>query len=150
MKKIILGMLLFIGLTSYSQTTMLEYNYMTSGYIIQVKSGQDINKGYRVESIGKYLVDFAVNASKRAKRISEFYSVYNENSARPTEPIGTLIKMYRSDVVNDTYYFMPNKYAQADVLSRAVEDYTKTFKGDEVIVNYTWNMMRMISSLTTK
>lgn len=150
MKKIIFALAFVTTLSAFGQTTMQEYNYMTTGYTLQVKSGQDINKGYRVESIGKFSVDFPTTGKLTAKRISNFYSVYNENSARPMEPIGTLVKMNRSDVVNDTYFFMPNKYTASDVFNKAMEDYTKVFKGDEIIVNYTWNMMRMVSSLNTK
>lgn len=148
MKRIILAMAFIATLSAFGQTTMQEYNYMTTGYQLQVKSGQDINKGYRVERIGKFAVDLSV--TPKAQRISEFFTVYSENSAKPLEPIGTLVKMYKTSVANDVYFFMPNRYSSSEVFAKAIDDYTKTFKGDEVIVNYTWNMMRMISVLTTK
>ena len=150
MKKFILTISFFTTLTAFSQTTIQEYNYMTTGYQLQAKTGQDINKGYKVESIGKFAVNFTNSGKSTANRFSEFFSVYNENSKMPLVPIGTLVKMYRTDVVNDVYFFMPNKYANAEVLQKAMDDYTKIFKGEEIIVNYTWNMMRMISTLTTK
>jgi len=150
MKKIILAITFITTFSIFGQTTMQEYNYMTTGYQIQVKSGQDINKGYRVESMGKYSVGFTNSSKINANRSSEFFTVYSENSKKTAEPIGTLIKMYRSDIVNDVYFFMPNKYSTSEVFQKAMDDFTKIFKGDEIIVNYSWNMMRMISVLTTK
>jgi len=150
MKKIILAIAFFATLSGFSQTTMQEYNYMTTGYQMQVKSGQDINKGYRVESIGKFAVGFVNSSKANANRLSEFFKIYNENSSSPLIPIGVLVKMYRSDMVNESYFFMPNSYSTSEIFNKAFEDYLKIFKTDEVSANYTWNMMRMISSLTTK
>lgn len=56
MKKIILSLLLLASISSYCQdkpngTTLEEYNYMTKGYQIQISSGLDVKKGYRIEDL---------------------------------------------------------------------------------------------------
>jgi hypothetical protein len=57
MKKIILGLLLCASVSLFSQvkndvpTSVEEYNYMTKGYKIQLSSGLDVKKGYKVENI---------------------------------------------------------------------------------------------------
>jgi len=37
-------------------TTLEEYNYLTKGYHIQVESGLDMKKGYRLDSLGSYVI----------------------------------------------------------------------------------------------
>ena len=157
MKKIILAIAFIGALSAYSQTTLEEYNYMTSGFLIQLRTGQDFNKGYRMERLGKFAVEIPV--ASKGQRVSEFYAVYNENSTMPTEPIGTLLKMYRTDSfnehLNNAYFFMPNKYSSSDVLTKAYDTYIKLFKSTTLsstqpTQDYTWNMIRMISNLNTK
>lgn len=42
--------------TPTGQTTLEEYNYLTKGYHIQVESGLDMKKGYRLDSLGSYII----------------------------------------------------------------------------------------------
>jgi hypothetical protein len=37
-----------------SPTTLEEYNYLTKGYHIQITSGLDMKKGYRLDTLGAY------------------------------------------------------------------------------------------------
>ncbi|TRW98504.1 hypothetical protein [Flavobacterium gawalongense] len=74
MKKITLLLLMF-SVFSYAQdkpfgTTLDEYNYMTKGYKIQVSSGLDVKKGYRVDDVTSYatpLYDFNFKSLVREK-----------------------------------------------------------------------------------
>lgn len=74
MKKITLLLIMFSSF-SYAQdkpngTTLEEYNYMTKGYKIQISSGLDVKKGYRIDDVTSYataLYDFNFKSLVREK-----------------------------------------------------------------------------------
>lgn len=74
MKKITLLLIMFSAF-SYAQdkpngTTLEEYNYMTKGYKIQISSGLDVKKGYRIDDVTNYatsLYDFNFKSLVREK-----------------------------------------------------------------------------------
>jgi hypothetical protein len=74
MKKITLLFIMFT-VFAYSQdkpngTTLEEYNYMTKGYKIQLSSGLDVKKGYRIDDVTSYptaLYDFKFQSFVREK-----------------------------------------------------------------------------------
>lgn len=81
MKKLLLFLLVFnyvFGQTENSITTIDEYNYLTQGYKIQLETGGDFKKGYKLEQFEKVTVsNFEITYSfmieeetKKAKAIS--------------------------------------------------------------------------------
>ncbi|WP_395048379.1 hypothetical protein [Flavobacterium sp.] len=49
MKKITLLLFMFVSLCSYSQTTQIEYNYLTKGLKDAVEKGLDLKQGYDLQ-----------------------------------------------------------------------------------------------------
>jgi hypothetical protein len=74
MKKITL-LLIMLTAFCYAQdkpdgTTLEEYNYMTKGYKIQISSGLDVKRGYRIDDVTNYptpLYDFKFKSLVREK-----------------------------------------------------------------------------------
>lgn len=151
MKKITLLLLLIIGTASFAQVSVQEYNYLTSGFVIQISTGQDLNKGYRLDKLGKFSVGFTNEKKVDTKRTSEFFSVYNEGNSNPTNPIGLMVKMYREDNDKFTYFFMPGKGSSIDIYTKAIENYNaNVFTSNEPQQQHSWNYLMMIASLISK
>lgn len=82
MKQImILAMMAICGALS-GQTTMEEYNYVTKGYKIQIESGLDMKKGYRLEDVSEHSVTFT-EKDKIFKRVTTFKGLYREGEKSP-------------------------------------------------------------------
>lgn len=64
------------------QTTIEEYNYVTKGYKIQLESGLDMKKGYRVEYLNEHTVTFT-EKDKKIERKTTFYGLYRNLEKSP-------------------------------------------------------------------
>ncbi len=66
--------------TSNAQTTMEEYNYITTGYRLQVEGGLDMKKGYRFVDL---ISNQTTSASTGAERTVEFKALYRQGEPKP-------------------------------------------------------------------
>ena len=104
MKKLILFALLMVSLTTFSQTTLEEYNYITKGYKIQLESGLDMKKGY---SLSK------VNTAKQDDRNITIYSVFKETEAG-TKLTAYMLEYERKGKLKE-YYCIPHPSSEANI-----------------------------------
>ena len=66
--------------SSYSQTTLEEYNYVTKGYKVQIESGLDMKKGYRFEDIHTIHIQY----SDGIERETQFKALFKEEQKLPS------------------------------------------------------------------
>ena len=72
-------MFMVSGFAAYSQTTLMEYNYVTKGYRVQIESGLDMKKGYRFEDIHSIHIEY----SDGVVRDTEFKALYRDSVRTP-------------------------------------------------------------------
>jgi hypothetical protein len=105
MKKLILFALLMVSLTTFSQTTLEEYNYITKGYKIQLESGLDMKKGY---SLSK------VNTAKQDDRNITIYSVFKETQEAGTKLVAYMLE-YEKKGKPKEYYCIPHPSSETNI-----------------------------------
>jgi len=74
--------IIFIYNILLAQTSQEEYNYLTKGYKIQIESGLDMKKGYRLEDL---IVSSTLTPSLFVKvfRNCQFKALYRQNEQKP-------------------------------------------------------------------
>ena len=93
MQKLLISILLMVSLTTFSQTTLEEYNYVTKGYKIQQESGLDIKKGYSMVEIDENhstdrkatLYKFNKLGTTKEKARTVAYMIEYEKKGKPKE-----------------------------------------------------------------
>ena len=106
MKKVLVFILSMVSLTTFSQTTLEEYNYVTKGYKIQQESGLDIKKGYSMVKIDEnystdrratlYKFNKLVTTKEKARTVA--YMIEYEKKGKPKE-----------------YYCVPHKDSDGEI-----------------------------------
>ncbi|AEE53763.1 hypothetical protein [Haliscomenobacter hydrossis] len=99
MKQIMILVMVMAFGAVYSQTTVEEYNYVTKGYKIQVESGLDMKKGYRLVDLCESSAEGG-SALLNRKATMTFKGLYKELDKSPCAVMviyhetGFLDKMY--------------------------------------------------------
>ena len=84
-------------------TTMVEYNYLTKGYKIQIETGLDMKKGYVLKDIGNHVWD---------NRSTEIKALYRDTEIAPC----AILLIYSSPLWNTKVFIcVPNYYADYTV-----------------------------------
>lgn len=91
-------------------TTMVEYNYLTKGYKIQMESGLDMKKGYVLKDIGYHVGD---------NRTTEIKALYRDTEIAPC----AILLVYTNTQWNTkVFYCVPNYYANYTVQQAYTKD----------------------------
>ncbi len=105
-----------LGLTTgHAQTTMEEYNYITTGYAIQVGGGLDMKKGYRLEDV---LSHVTTSASTGIVRKVEFKALFRDKEPKPCALMCILSNS--SDNMKQ-YLCIPSSSSDQDIWQRALK-----------------------------
>jgi hypothetical protein len=135
-------LLIFISSSSsYAQTTEEEYNYLTKGYKIQIESGLDMKKGYRLEPLGEW----DLNYGNDGRRGAEFLTLIREDK---NEIAGILMIYKRPSTKHATYYCIPSKDAPQSLWDRTLEQLNKDYestKSKQVLSAISWALMKLAS-----
>jgi hypothetical protein len=108
MKKLILFALLMVSLTTFSQTTLDEYNYVTKGYKIQLESGLDMKKGYSMVKVG---------GSYTEERKATFYRFNKQGTTRGQARLVAYMIEYDRKGKPKEYYCVPHKDSEKEIKS---------------------------------
>jgi hypothetical protein len=118
--------MLFIQMRGRSQTTIEEYNYITKGYQIQLESGLDMKKGYRLEDVTESRVTMAGDSSYRK---TVFKALYREGETTPAAIMCIYSFVINGKTVNTDYLCIPQAESSKEIWSMV---YTKIseYKGE--------------------
>lgn len=117
MKKNVLTFMLlfvcFIGLSQEEQaTTLVEFNYLTKGYQIQIESGLDMKKGYHLIPLNKTSI-------KGSDNITRNLEVKLLKRGSEKKACATLI-IFNTDQNNTPFYFcIPGIKSSNDIWQKA-------------------------------
>jgi hypothetical protein len=107
-----------------SQTTMEEYNYVTKGYQIQLESGLDMKKGYRLEDITESSTVMAGDSSYR--RIV-FKALYRGTEPNPAAIMCIYTFVVNGKTVSTDYLCIPQPGSSKEIWSmvyKKISEYT--------------------------
>jgi len=124
--KQILFVLLVISLSANAQngTTVEEFNYASKGYKIQIESGLDTKKGYKITDL-----DFVSPKSFRKIKNIKVKALYR---ATQQKPCAYIIVMNSDDLKSVNYICLPSANSTDEVWKLYDEQINSTI---EVIVN---------------
>lgn len=155
MKKLLfLTVFLMTAILSISQgTTLEEYNYLTKGYKIQLESGLDMKRGYRIKDVGE---DFEIMYNTRFEgkkyikgftRKTTFKALYRDSERTPC---AILMICTRTDTKYLQYLCIPRYDSDSNVWDLAFSDYKKfSERYSNAARDYTFGMFKMISYMFT-
>lgn len=108
--------LFFCGVLT-AQTTLEEYNYLTKGYKIQIESGLDMKKGYRLEdlmesSVSGTQTDILGLSTRNTMRKMSFKGLYRDGE---NTPCAVLVIYYRQDTGFSDYLCIPHFDSSLDI-----------------------------------
>lgn len=109
---------------SRAQTTMEEYNYVTKGYRIQLESGLDMKKGYRLEDISE---SSAVMAGDSSYRKTIFKALYRETEPRPAAIMCVYKFVVNGKTISTDYLCIPQPGSSKEIWSmvyQKISEYT--------------------------
>ena len=107
-----------------SQTTMEEYNYVTKGYQIQLESGLDMKKGYRLEYITE---TSAVMAGDSSYRKTEFKALYRGSDSSLAAIMCTYSFVVNGKTISTDYLCIPQPGSSKEIWSNVyqkISEYT--------------------------
>jgi hypothetical protein len=120
-----LGAVVACTSTAIAQTTLEEYNYLTKGYKIQIESGLDMKKGYRIEDVTQY---HTKSVAAGTTRTLSFKALFKN---RETKPCAFLCVLSRSDGKPNEYVCLP-QYASTQQVWDLATERLNSFSGDDV------------------
>ena len=133
--------LIFFSTLSFSQTTMEEYNYISKGYKIQLESGLDMKRGYKIIDIETFKVEHS-----SWHRAITFKVLVREE---PESPAAIIMIVERSDSNYKAYYCIPLYDSDETVWKQAYDNYKNILTSDWISSSsyrdYSWGMIKMIS-----
>ena len=135
--------LLFItgSFSSCSQTTQEEYNYLAKGYKIQLESGLDMKKGYKLKAYDTWGMDYGT-----FERQVTFKALYREGE---NKPCALLMIMERTNSDFKAYLCIPHYESTEKMWEQAYSDFKiATEKWVQSARGYSWAMVQFISYLT--
>lgn len=144
MKKCVLVVVVFLmTITVFSQdnrsiTTIEEFNYITKGYAIQLESGLDMKRGYKLKTKLKHSSTFG------KKRTTEFYDLFKDGSERP---VAIMVVFFMDELPNAKSYFcIPGFHSEPDVWQIAVNYWAQMSKDwGQIAASHMWNTFVTLS-----
>lgn len=108
---LILVAAMICSLAGYSQTTLEEYNYLTKGYKIQIESGLDMKKGYRMVELHDHGLKKLVgkNAVKFEMGVRGLYR------DKEVAPCAILVIFHRSDRDKESFICIPHWKSEQEI-----------------------------------
>jgi hypothetical protein len=126
-----------ISLTSFSQTTEEEFNYLTKGYKIQLESGLDMKKGYTIKDYGTWgtkYTDFERNAT--------FKGLFRDGEDKPCAVL-MIFKKTNNDYAE--YVCIPHMESDEIIWTSAFENWKKAADSWSAGAGYSWGMIKFMS-----
>ncbi len=152
MKHLILSIILnLIFVVAYSQnkvvtnipesTTLEEFNYLTKGYKIQIESGLDMKKGYRLE-------DIHVDDSIKNNISYEFKNLYRNKDIKPC---ATLIIVHSYAIKDKTYYLcLPNIRSTPEIWNKYFSSFKELDSKDQLLLSFYISILYSVALDTAK
>lgn len=121
-----------------AQTTMEEFNYVTSGYKMQLAGGLDMKKGYRFEDLFSHDTR---SASTGDVRTTQFKALFREGQQRPC---AVMCILSNTSQTSKEYLCIPSYSSEPDVWNLAMkrilefseEDLTTITVGFAILASY--------------
>ena len=108
-------LVVFISGSTFGQTTMEEYNYVTKGYKIQIESGLDMKKGYTFTDLFENVITTGSTVRK-----CTFKALMRTNQAKPC----AILCIYtRSDNNYSDYVCIPTTDSPKEIWDKAYEKF---------------------------
>lgn len=97
-----------IAVSSFSQTSQEEYNYITKGYKVQIESGLDMKKGYSFEDI---------DLRKTSERTAQLKAFYKTKEGNKKELVAYMIIYTRSGKASE-YICIPHPKSEDSIMKQ--------------------------------
>ena len=147
MKKlsIFLILLLLSAIVSFGQTTMEEFNYITKGYKVQIESGLDMKKGYTLEDLGEWGLEYSNGGTRK----TYFKGLYRENENTPC----AIMMIYKYSESDNIYYIcIPHPDSDEEIWDLTLKFISDNFSSSQNIMMaqaIIWALMHFASQEAT-